>query len=77
MAPVRDFSTMTPRAIEAYLRDVILKALGDKVENASGVYARNGYYTVSVNLSSNSYVQFSNFRKRDAGKIAQAIRGLK
>jgi hypothetical protein len=72
-----DFSTMTPRAIEAYLRDVILKALGDKVENASGVYARNGYYTVSLNFPDSSFVQFENFRKRDAGKIVKAIRALK
>ena len=76
MSTTTDFQAMKPRAVEAYLRQVILKTFGDKVENNSGVYAMNGFYRVYITTDKQNY-QFINFRKSDAGKIAKAIRALK
>ena len=72
---MKDFSTMKPREVEAYLRDVILKAHGDAVENNAVILARSGYYTVSLDIGG-AFYGFNNFRKKDAGKIAKAIRSL-
>jgi hypothetical protein len=72
----KDFQAMKPREIEAYLREVILKTFGDKVENNSGVYAMNGFYRVYIATDKQNY-QFINFRKGDAPKITKAIRALK
>ena len=74
---MKDFSKLKPRAVEAELRDVILKSLGDKVENRSNVFASHGYYTVALNFPDKTFVSFENFRKQDAGRIAKAIKALK
>ena len=72
---MKDFSTYKPREVEAYLRQVILDAHGDAVENNAVVIARKGYYTVSIDIKG-AYYGFNNFRKKDAGKIAKAIKAL-
>jgi len=72
-----DLTTMKPRAIEGYLRDVILKTLGDKIENESSVTSRRGRYTVEIDTGGWGLVEFKNFRKSEAKKIAKAIRALK
>jgi hypothetical protein len=72
-----DFKTAKPREVEAYLREQVRKALGDKVENASTIISSSGYYTVTIRLSNDRTVDFDNFRKKDAPKIAKAIRALK
>lgn len=66
---------MKPRAVEAYLREVIRKTLGNTVEDASSVTSNRGYYNVYVKLGTRE-VAFSNFRKTDAPRIAKAIRAL-
>ena len=71
-----DLSTAKPREVEAYLREQVRRYLGDEVENRARVYAARGYYSVYITLDSDRYVEFQNFRKTDAGKIAKAIRAL-
>lgn len=72
-----DFSKMKPRYVEAYLREQIRLALGDKAENESNVHSSHGYYTISLRFGKDRYVDFDNFRKTDAPRIAKAIRALK
>lgn len=72
-----DPTTAKPREIEGYLRNVILKTFGDEAENNSKVFARSGYYSVSVNLEKEKYIQFNNFRRGDVKKIARAIRAMR
>lgn len=72
-----DPTSASPREIEAYLRDVILKTFGDKVENKSNVYAHRGYYSVSLVLENEKYVEFNNFRRGDVKQIARSLRALK
>jgi hypothetical protein len=73
---MKDFETMKPREIEAYLREAILKTFGDEVENRSSVTASKGYYSVYI-VADEKQFNFSNFRKGEAGKIAKSIRALK
>jgi hypothetical protein len=74
-----NFQEMKPRAVEAYLRNVILKTFGDKVENYARVYATHGRYNVQFDADGvgHQVVAFQGFRKSDVGKIAKAIRALK
>jgi hypothetical protein len=74
---MKDFSTMKPREVESYLREVILSTFGDGIENSASVTASKGYYTVAVEMSDSSVVEFKNFRKKEAKRIAKAIRALK
>lgn len=70
-----DFQTAKPRQVEAYLREVVRKAHGNTVEDASSVTSNRGYYNVYLKLGTRE-VAFSNFRKQDAPRIAKAIRAL-
>lgn len=70
-----DFKTAKPRQVEAYLREVVRKALGNTVEDTSSITSNRGYYNVYLKLGTRE-VAFSNFRKTDAPKIAKAIRAL-
>lgn len=72
-----DTRTATPREIEGYLSEVVRKTLGDAVQNNSTIYAKRGYFTVNIQLESNRYVDFENFRRADVKRIAKAIRALK
>lgn len=72
-----DFKTAKPREIEGYLREVVRKAFGDAVENKATIYSKRGYYAVSIDTGGGKYVEFQNFRRSDAGKIAKAIRAMK
>jgi hypothetical protein len=72
-----DFNSMKPREVEAYLREQVRRTFGDAVENKSSIFSTRGYYSVSVDRGANSNVEFINFRKGEAGKIAKAIRALK
>ena len=74
---MKDLSKAKPREVEAYLRQVILDTFGDEVENRTSISASHGYYSVQVTLLDERYIEFSNFRKKDAGRIAKAIRALK
>ena len=77
MKTMPDFQTMKPREIEAYLREVVRKTFGDEVENTAEIYARSGYYTVSLMLESGRYVKFDHFRRTEVPKIAKALRAMK
>lgn len=72
-----DLATAKPRQVEAYLREVVRKSFGDEIENAANIYARAGFYTVQFSLPSGEFHGFNNFRKKDAKRIAKAIRALK
>jgi hypothetical protein len=72
-----DLKTAKPREIEGYLREVILRTLGDAVENKSDIHASRGYYSVHIELPTSKYVEFQNFRRSDVPKIVKVIRALK
>lgn len=74
--PRIDFDNAKPRQVEAYLREVVRKALGDEIENQSNIYSKRGYFTIHLELEKNRYVDFDNFRRTDAPRIARAIRAL-
>lgn len=74
---MKDFQAMAPREVEAYLRQVILRALGDAVENSALVWAvRGGYYNVHLTFARERTAEFKNFRKSEVPRIAKAIRAL-
>lgn len=72
-----DLKTAKPREIEGYLREVVRKTFGDEAENQSTIYAKKGYFTVNLRLPGEKYLDFENFRRGDAKKIAKAIRAMK
>lgn len=72
-----DFQAMKPRQVEAYLREVVRRTFGDEIENKSSIFSTRGYYSVSIDRGDSSNVEFINFRKTEAPKIAKAIRALK
>ena len=68
--------TSTPREIEAYLRSVILQAMGDAIENAAKVHAvRGGSYVVSFKVGDEPYEL--KFRRKSVKQIAKVIRALR
>ena len=71
-----DLTKLKPRALEAYLREVIRKTHGDKVENGAYAYATSGgNYTVVFSVGEEEY-SFT-FKKKSAARIVKAIRALK
>lgn len=70
----KDFTVMTPRAVEAYFRQLILDTFGNKAENASSVTSGHGSYNVNIRVDESHY-EFR-FKKKTAAKIAKAIRAL-
>lgn len=74
----KDFATMKPRAVEAYLRERVREIFGDEIENKSLVWAvRGGYYNVHVKLDKDQNVAFSNFRKKDTPRVVKALRAFR
>lgn len=69
-----DLMVAKPREIEAYLRNVILKAHGDAIENASTITSSHGAFRVTLHIDKE--VHEFNFRRGSAKKIAKAIRAL-
>lgn len=74
---MKNFSTMKPRDVEAYLREQVLKTFGDEVENKTIIQSSHGYYSVGIRIDTKRYLSFTNFRKTDAPKIVKSMRALK
>lgn len=73
---MKDFKTMKPRDVEAYLREQVRKIFGDKVENASAIYSSRGYYYIEADLLDGRVISFKNFRKTQVPQIVKAMRAL-
>lgn len=72
----KDLTTLKPRAIESYFRDLVRRLFGDAVENDAAIYASGGgNYRVAFELDGHE-INFG-FKKKSANKIAKAIRALK
>jgi hypothetical protein len=63
------------RQRESYLKDVILKTFGNKVQDASTVNSSHGTYHVEFDVGTESYS--FHFKPKSITRIARAIRALK
>lgn len=73
---MKDLTTLKPRQLEAYFRELLRATFGDGVENEAVIYALSGgNYRVAFDADGQDF-EFC-FKKKSANKIAKAIRALK
>jgi len=70
-----DFTTAKPREIEGYFREVLRKTCGDSIENKATVNSSHGSYHVAFEVDGAEF-RFD-FKKKNAQRVAKAIRALK
>jgi hypothetical protein len=69
-----DPTTLPPRKLEAYFRDLLLRTFGNSVEDSADVTAHSGSYYVSFEFEGIDYA--FRFKKKNAEKVAKVIRAL-
>jgi len=70
-----DPTTLKPRQLEAYFRDLLLRTFGNSVEDSADVNTHSGSYYVSFEVEGIDCAY--RFKKKNANKIANVIRSLK
>lgn len=71
----KDLTTLKPREIEAYFRDLLLREFGNKVEDGADITSHSGSYYITFDADGVHYA--FGFKKRNANRIAKVIRSLK
>lgn len=72
---MKDFSTMKPREIEGYFRELIRKEFGNVVEDHAAINSSHGSYHIAFDDAGNTFM--FDFKKKSAAKVAKSIRALK
>lgn len=66
---------LKPREVESYLREQVLKAFGDAVENNTKITSGHGFYSVDVQHNGEAY-SMGHFRKSEVPRVVKALRYL-
>lgn len=69
-----DFSKLSPRQVEGYFSQLILKTFGNRVQDDAQITSSHGSYRVEFWVNDASF-QFR-FKKKSSPRIARAIRAL-
>lgn len=70
-----NFQTATPREIEAYFSELLLKTFGNKVQDEADISAAKGSYHVYFALDGAGFA--FDFKRKSAERVVKAIRALK